>query len=58
MARYAEHTEVEVAKSQGEIIGLVTKRGASDFASGQFNGRAFVAFMYRGFPEEVANANG
>lgn len=53
MTRFAETTTVEVAKTQGEIIGLVTRRGATDFISGCTGGRAFVAFLYRGFPVKV-----
>jgi len=50
MSRFAENTGVEVAKSQGEILALVQKRGATDFMSGCYQGRHFVAFMYRGYP--------
>ncbi len=53
MARFAESTTVEVAKNQGEIVAMVTKRGATDFMCGQLGGRHFVAFMYRGFPVKL-----
>lgn len=53
MGRFAETTTVEVGKSQGEIVAMVTKRGATDFLCGRMDGRHMVAFMYRGFPVKL-----
>lgn len=48
--RYAEGTKVPVTQSQGEILAMVEKRGATDYVSGTYGGRPFVAFMFKGLP--------
>lgn len=42
-----------MAKSQADIVALVTRRGATDFMSGSMNGRPLVAFLYQGFPVKL-----
>lgn len=53
MGRFAETTTVEVSKSQGEIVAMVSKRGATDFMCGRANGRHMVVFVYRSFPVKL-----
>ncbi len=46
--KFAEGTVVPVAKTRGEIEGLVAKYGATEFASGWAGQTAMIQFMARG----------
>lgn len=48
MAPFAEGTEVPVAKTRGEIEGLVQKYGATQFSSGWTDKKAMIAFVCQG----------
>ncbi len=48
MRRYASQTSVSVAKSKGEIEDIVTRYGATSFASLQGNGMAAIVFEAMG----------
>lgn len=48
MSRYAEKTAVSVEKSKAEIEGVLTRYGATAFASGWQGDRAMIQFEARG----------